>query len=205
MNSVANILLACGLLAPWASAQSGAVDAGGGPAQSRVVKLNGGLEAEILGLGRSKDHRLLTMHVRTRNLGKNTAELLLISTPIVATDNTGGAWALRGGDPVSGIAVCRNGQIAAPVCLGIPEKRNDCDFVPLQGFTQLDPNPGAGITVNLRLSGEGDGPLVSFSANLFFRLIADPVKNATLSDEAQYRQFRMMSLSFPSMPVTDAK
>jgi hypothetical protein len=55
------------------------------------------------------------------------------------------------------------------------------------------------------LSGESDGPLISFYANLFFRLLTDPIKKATLTETEQYKQFRLMSLSFPSMPVTDAK
>jgi hypothetical protein len=161
------------------------------------------LEAEILSLGRSKDHDWLTVHIRIRNLGKNTAELLLVRNPVVATDNAGGAFNRI--ETVSGIAVCNNGNDPPPVCLGIP--RASGYAVSLQGFTQLDPNPdpGAGITVNLVLVGHGDGPLVSFSANVFFRFIADPIKNATLTEAEQFKQFRLMSLSFPSMPVTDGK
>jgi hypothetical protein len=203
MKSVASVLLVCGLLVPCAGAQNRAVDPSTAFAQTRTVKLNGGLEAEILSLGRSKEHDRLTVHIRIRNLGKNTAELLLVRNPLVATDNTGGAFDRP--ETVSGIAVCNNGGWPSAACLGIP--RASDYTVPLQGLTQLDPNPdpGAGITVNLLLAGHGDGPLVSFSANVFFRLVADPIKNATLTDAEQYRQFRLMSLSFPSMPVTDGK
>jgi hypothetical protein len=167
------------------------------------VKLNGGLEAEILSLGRSKDHRFLTVHVRMRNLGKNTAELALAGLPL-ATDNSGGAF--RDLESISGIATCKyDGNFPLSACLGIPEEPRL--VLALQGFTQIDPNPdpSAGITINMRLIGQSEGPLVSFSANLFFRFLADPAKNATLKDAEQYKQFRLMSLSFPSMPVTDAK
>jgi len=48
------------------------------------------VEAEILSLGRSKD-RHLTAHVRIRNLGKNSADLLLVGRPL-ATENTDGIF-----------------------------------------------------------------------------------------------------------------
>jgi hypothetical protein len=181
----------CGLATPFAVAQT------------RPVKLNGGLEAEIVSLGRTKDQLHVTVQLRIRNLGKNVAEVLFIRTSAVATDNTGGIFSTP--ENVSGIAVCSNGNGAPSNCLGIPEKVGTT--VELQNFTQIDPNPDpdAEITINLRLYGQGDGPLISFSANLFCRFIADPVKDATLSDSDRYRQFRIMSLSFPSMPVTDAK
>jgi len=205
MNSMTHVLLLCGLLAPLGAAQNRAVpDPGEGAARSRAVRFNGGLEAELLSVGRSKDHRAVTIHCRIRNLGKSTAELLLIRSSVVATDNTGGAFADL--NEVSGIAICNNGGAVPSMCLGFPEKNNSL-LVALQGFTQIDPDtePGGGITMNMRLFGGGEGPLVSFSANVFFRFIADPVKDAALADADRYRQFRIMSLSFPPMPVTDAK
>jgi len=172
--------------------------------QSETVKLNGGLEATILQVGRSKDHRHVTVTLRIANKGTSTAYLLLVDRP-VATDNTGAAF--DGKENVAGIADCNNGGNPNAQCLGIPQKNNFT--VPLQSFTTIEPNsdPNAGITVSFRLGQihDSDGPLISFSAHLYLRLVSDSLRDDTLSDSEKYRQFRMMTLSFPPRRVTDAQ
>jgi hypothetical protein len=170
-------------------------------AQNPVVKLNGGLEASVLKIGRTRDHKNVTLSLRVANKGNKTAYLLLVEEP-VATDDAGGIF--KSFPVVSGIAYCHYGSWAASYCLGIPQK---VDWtVPMQSFTQLDPNDDAngGITVNFRLNGQGDGPAVSFSADMYVRLVADPLKDEVLPDSVKYKQFQMMTLSFPPIRVTDA-
>jgi hypothetical protein len=170
-------------------------------AQNPVVKLNGGLEASVLKIGRSKDNRRLTISLRLANKGTSTAYLLLVGDPL-ATDNTGGSF--KDYPVVNGLTYCHYGNWATTYCLGIPQK---VDWtVPLQNFTELDPNPdpAAGITVNLILAGQGDGPVVSFSSQVYLRLVKDPLADDPLPDAAKYKQFRLMTLSFPPTRVEDA-
>jgi hypothetical protein len=173
-------------------------------ARGRTVQLNGGLEATFIKMGRSKNHEYLTVSLRISNKGRNTAYLLLVNseaTGTTATDNTGGIFNRL--DTVGGIAYCYTGVNRPSYCLGIPEK--GAATVPIQNFTQLDPNPdpNAAITVNLGLRGQSTGPLLSFSASMYVRF-GDPLQDAKLSDTEFYKQFRTMTLSFPSMTVTDA-
>ena len=70
-------------------------------AQEQSVKLNGGLVAEILSLGRSADQQFLTISMRIANKGKDTAYLMLVGKEI-ATDNKGGVFDWRYN--ISGIA-----------------------------------------------------------------------------------------------------
>jgi hypothetical protein len=178
-------------------------------APGRAVKLNGGLEAEVISIGRSKDHRSLTISVLLSNKGKNAAYLLLAGTPIV-NDNTGTTFNLL--DQVGGLAYCpksANTRWTPSTCVGLGGDTGPT--TPIQGFTQLDPNPdpNAGITINFYFriigGGESTGPMVSLSADILCRFVTDPVKDATLTDKEQYRQFRLMTLSVPAVPVTDAK
>jgi hypothetical protein len=171
-------------------------------AQSRTVKLNGGLEAEVLALGRSANHQNLSVSMRISNKGTSSAYLLLVGTPVV-TDNTGGGF--RNNWTVSGLAHCVNRNPGSPdsLCFAVP-KVIDGITIPLQAFTLIDPD--ISITVNFLFeNGVSQGPLISFSANLAYRLVNDTAKDATLTESDKYKQFRIMTLSFPSLSVTDAK
>jgi hypothetical protein len=167
-----------------------------GMAQSPIVKLNGGLEATVLKVGRSTDHKRLTISLLIANKGSSTADLLMVGEPL-ATDNTGGAF--KDFPQVSGIGFCQHGVAPTSYCIGIPEKVNWT--VPLQSFTQVDPN--VSITVNLVLTGQGEGPVISFSSQLYVRFVPDPLKDDTLPEAARYKQFRMMNLSFPAIRPTE--
>ena len=170
-------------------------------AQDVTVKLNGGLEAKVLRVGRTKDHRYLTLSMHILNKGSSTAYLALVDLP-TAVDNTGGIF--NAFPVISGITWCYHGAAPPSYCLGIPQK---VDWtVPIQSFTEIDPNPdpNAGITVNFRLNGQGDGTVVSFSTLVYVRLVSDLLKDADLLEAAKYKQFRMMTLSFPPMQVVDA-
>jgi hypothetical protein len=171
--------------------------------QSSVVKLNGGLEAEILSLGRSADHQFVTISMRISNRGKDTAYLMLVGKE-AATDNKGGVFNWR--YSISGIAECGLNNAQPTQCVGIPRVVDNYS-VSLQSYTQIDPERD--IVVNFRLRGDSgaasDGPLVSFSANVAYRLVSDPLKDATLSDTEKQKQVKMMSLSFPPETVVDAK
>jgi hypothetical protein len=170
-------------------------------AQNTMVKLNGGLDATLLKVGRTKDHRYLTLSVRISNRGPDTAFLLLVGEP-AATDDSGGIF--KSASDITGIAHCAYGNWAPSYCLGIPTKVNWT--VPIQSFTQIDPrsDPDAGIVVNFRLYGQGDGPAISFSAEIYARFVRDLAVDDTLPDAAKFKQFRLMTLSFPPVRVTEA-
>jgi hypothetical protein len=165
------------------------------------LKLNGGLEAEVLSLGRSADHQFVTISMRISNTGKNTAHLLLVGKE-AATDNKGGVYNWR--YSISGLAECGSNNSQPMVCAGIPRVTNDT--VPSQGYTQIDPDKN--IVVNFRLRGDSgaasDGSTISFSANVAYR-VSDPVKDDAMSEADKQKQVRMMTLSFPPRVVTDVK
>jgi hypothetical protein len=171
-------------------------------AETVSVKLNGGLEAMVINIGRSKDHRHLTVVMRLQNKSQKTAYLILVDRPM-ATDTMGGTFGAV--EAVSGITFCNNTTVEAASCLGIPEKR--AWTVPIQSFTEIDPDsdPKAGIVVNFRLLGQGDASTASFSAHVYLRLVSDPLKDETLPESTIYKQFRMMTLSFPPAQITDAE
>jgi hypothetical protein len=170
-----------------------------------TIKLNGGLEASILQVGRSGNRQQLTLTMRLANRSSETAYLLLVDQPM-ATDNSGVAFDHY--NNITGVTVSTCGFPGAPAswCLGIPEDRKG-NRVPIQSFTTLDPTPGSegGINVNFVLTSnrESVGTTVSFSAHMYARFVADPQRDSLDPDPPKYREFRMMTLSFPPVHVTD--
>ncbi|MEP6962906.1 MAG: hypothetical protein ABI995_12560 [Acidobacteriota bacterium] len=186
MSQFANVILLFG----------GLLSASTGFAQERTVKLNGGLEAELITLGRDATGYNLSASLRIANKGKSIAYLLLVADT-VATDNAGGTYNRL--VTIGGLASC---PFTFSPCNGINPSISGTP--PLQSFTQID--PGVEITVNLRLSGDrGKGPLVSLSANVAYRLVIDQLKDETLSEAEQRKQVRLMTISFPPMAVIEGK
>jgi hypothetical protein len=182
--------------------------AGASDSQMRTDRLNGGLEATILHMGRSRDTTSLSVSLRIRNTGKAIAYLAIIGHQVNVIDNSGVHFDYRS---VNGIANCKIGPSDPPAaCLGIP---GDFYQIPMQSFTRLDPStPDAagsdGIIVNLTFSTNGprsEGPFISLSGNMFYRLVKDADVDDTLSERDQYKQFRLMSLSFPPQLVTESR
>ena len=168
---------------------------------TRALKLNGGLEARILTVGRSPDRTVLTASMAIANKGKSTVYLLLLFPPF-AVDSTGGFFDRF--PVVSGIATCsRDGFNKFSPCFGIP--KIDSHTVPLQSFTAIEPDVEVTIVMKLSSWEASTGPLASISVSLAYRLVDDHLKDASLDDAEKYRQFRTMNLSFPPSPVIDAK
>jgi hypothetical protein len=167
-------------------------------AENPVVKLNGGLEAQILSVGRNANHNQLTAAMKIVNKGKNTIFLLLVGNPLaMAVDNTGAtsSWC-----QANGIASCRSDFRE---CAGVP-KEVENSTPSLQSYTQIDPE--AEITVTFAFgTSDSKGPLASVSANMAYRLVSDLSKEPGLSDKEKRQQIRGMSLSFPPASVADAK
>ena len=46
---------------------------------------------------------------------------------------------------------------------------------------------------------------MSFSANVAYRFVSDPLKDATLPEADKQKQVRLMALSFPPKTVADNK
>jgi hypothetical protein len=176
------------------------VDGPGVRAQGQIIKLNGGLEAEITALGRHQQFLTVSMTISNprTNPTRNIAYLLLAGDhPPMANDNTGVTFnALTS---VSGIATCPSSSISA--CIGVPSATSGTP--PLQNWTELD--PGTSITVNFQLftSYRSRGPLVSFSASVAYRTVADHVQDDALTEAQKREQIRTMTISFPPSPVVD--
>ncbi len=169
--------------------------------QPAPVKLSAGLEAEILALGRSTDREYLTLSIKISNTGKNTVYLMLVGKE-AAADNRGSVY--DGRYTISGIAQCDYNNSQPGECVGIP--RVSPGTQPLQAYTEIERERDIVVNFRLRSSGgSNDGPLVSFSAKVAYRAVADPLKDATLSEAEKQKQVRLMTLSFPPRTVTDVK
>lgn len=166
-------------------------------AEGQLIKLNGGLEAEILALGRDKSRQHVTVSLKLSNAGQNIAFLALSFDPApVANSNTGGHYVISM-QSVSGIAKC--GNVPAAECMG---SGAPIHALPFQSWTELD--PGTNTVINMVLFGGGNtGPLMSFSASVLYRLESDTVKDDTLSESQKRQQVRSMSLSFGPTLVVD--
>jgi len=158
---------------------------------SGQIKLNGGMEARVNFVGRSKDHGQATAALTLMNKGRNTFYLMLVG-PVSAVDNTGATFNLT---QTSGVAVCP--------WVGATTQCVDQSNRLLQSFTQVDPDTD--ITINFSLHGNGSskGPVMSFSSVFAVRTVPDPIRDATLSDTQKLSGIRTMNVSFASIPVTD--
>lgn len=155
------------------------------------IRLNGGMEARVNFVGRSKDRNQATIALTLSNKGPNTIYLMLVG-PISAQDNTGATFSLI---QASGITVCP--WIGSTIqCV-----EGSSRF--LQSYTQVD--PGTDVTVNFSLNGNGSskGPVMSFSSVFASRIVSDLVRDATLSETQKLNGIRTMNVSFVSIPVTD--
>lgn len=166
-------------------------------AAGQRIKLNGGLEAEIVTIGRNRSHNEVTIALNISNPGQDIAYLVLsLDPPVAAISNTGGSYILL---RVSGITQCGSSPIAA--CTGTGPY-NPGAALPLQSWTEID--PGTNITVNFDLTGMPDtGPLVSFSATTAYRTVHSEMQGETLSDSQKRQSIRVMTLSFPPTAVQD--
>ena len=100
----------------------------------KVVTLNGGLQAQMLSLGRdsSGGRPVVTAAVQITNAGKNYVRLMFYDAPS-AIDDTGVKFDGDVSGGVSGAAWCRIRP--AERCIGIPEA---VSAFPLQGYTEID-------------------------------------------------------------------
>jgi hypothetical protein len=168
-------------------------------AQTKSIKLNGGLEAQVASIGRDKTFHELTVSITLANRGKNTIYLLLLpgvpSTGPKAQD-AGITFFYMGS---SGVAICGSSSTAA--CIGIP-RIVDTETPPLQSWTELDPDTSA-VTVNFQLgtSHESHGHLASFSCAFAYRAVSDPKMDDTLTETQKRERIQTMNLSLPPTPV----
>jgi hypothetical protein len=160
-----------------------------------AIKLNGGLEATIINIGRNSNHTIATISMKISNKGSNAAHLLLVGTPVV-TDDTGGV--LSALQSISGLASCR---WAFAVCIGVP--RVSVQTVGLEEFTLID--PGIDITVNFVFaSNRSSGPRISLAADVAYRFGSREI-DANTPEADKRKQIRKMTLSFPPIMVNEGK
>jgi hypothetical protein len=147
-------------------------------AQSQPEKFNGGLEAQIVSVGRDKTFHRLTVSITLMNKGKNTIYVLLLpyDSPPKAVDNTGAAFAWPS---ASGVPSCLAHDSQ---CIGVP---NIIQYYtpPLQSWMELDPDTSP-ATLNFQLSDndESHGLLASFSCVFAYRVVRDPRRDDMLTE-----------------------
>jgi hypothetical protein len=169
--------------------------------QSQAIHLNGGIQAQLVSVGRDKTFHYLTVSMTLANTGKNTIYLLLLpgvpSTGPKAQDNAGSTFVYRS---ASGIAICPSYDTTW--CIGVPTVIQG-GTPPLQSWMELDPNTSP-VTLNFQLSTNQDsqGPLASFSCTFASRVVSDPRREDTLTEKQKRDRIHLMNLSFPPTPVT---
>lgn len=187
-NMTGKILASCLLLTAAAACQS------------TTVELNGGLQAQIISMGR--DRGSLTVAVKITNTGKDHAFMLLFGEPS-AFDDAGGRFSIVRG--VTGVAYCPGPQTNPPstrLCVGLP--RVDGNLFPLQGYTEID--PGKSVIAHFSFNGGGDkGEHISLSAEMAYRFVkeADLAQDADVPDQRKLKTLRFGTLSFE--PVSPAQ
>ena len=165
--------------------------------EAPTLKLNGGLEAQLISIGRNKEHNTVTIAAMIKNNGINTAYLMLAGAPPMATDNTGTKYSSRSFGGVTACPSLDNGY--TELCIGVTKTQENIT-PPLQSFTQIDPKTE--LMVNFELVGNsGNGPLMTFAATFMSRFVSDPVKDSTLSEKEKRQQIHLMNLSFTPAPV----
>jgi hypothetical protein len=165
------------------------------------AQLNGGLEAEITSTGmntRSPNYPQVTMSMKIANTGKATAFLLLYGEPSLIDD----AGTQYGFKRLGGVAYCQGPLTNPPnkLCVGIPHV--DQNFFSPRGYTEID--PGRAITVTFQFQGTGkSGTIVTFSAEMAYRLVTDLDKDNESSDTDKMKQTRFGTLSFEPMTIKE--
>jgi TolB-like protein len=157
----------------------------------RVVNLNGGLQAQLLSLGR--EGRIITTAVKVTNTGQSSVFLILRGYAS-AIDDGGVKFEGSSGDAVSGVTWCYQ---PLATCL-------NPTFLPLQNYTEID--PGRSITVHLKLaapSPTSKGKTISISAEIAYRLVNDLNKDGDVSDAQKVKQVRTGNMSFEPAPVKE--
>jgi hypothetical protein len=188
-------------LASWLLVVGGAAGqngGGGGAFQTRISQLNGGLQAEMLSLGRDAGGRNLTATVKVSNTGQDTAFVLFLDQPS-AVDDAGVQFTFQ---ELKGAAYCD--VTPGRKCIGLPEVVANLVF-PLQGYTEID--AGRSIIVHLKLAlfhglvSKGDH--MSFTSEMAYRLVANMRDDAELSDKQKLKQVRLGNLSFERLTVKE--
>jgi hypothetical protein len=164
------------------------------------VELNGGLEAQMLSLGRSGNgHRPdINSAIKITNTGTSTAFIMFYGEPS-AIDNAGVKFDRF--KSLSGVAYCST--IPAGLCVGLP-RLNEQLLFPMRGYTEID--PGKAVTLHLTigtLAFDSKGDQISVTAQMAYRLVADMDKDAQLTEAQQFKTMRIGSLSFEPMTVTE--
>ncbi|MGE0699511.1 MAG: hypothetical protein AB7O57_10480 [Hyphomicrobiaceae bacterium] len=169
-------------------------------AEPKPVKLSAGLEASVGFCGRSKEQTRLTVTMKLVNKGSAAVHMLLADAPL-AIDNGGGSYKL---DHFSGIAQCTYLSAKSIAdCIGLP--KSNSYTVPLQSYTQLDPGSETTVTFTFASREPGKGTLCSFAATMIYRLVHDPLVDATLPEEQKLRSVRTLNISIPEHPITDGR
>ncbi len=171
-----------------------------------TVELNGGMQAQILSLGRdtkSMGRPMLTATVKIANNGKDYVSLLLFGS-LSAVDNAGGRFDVV--RSVAGVAYCPGPQTNPPstrLCVGIPRVEDQYLF-PLRGYSEID--PGKAITIHFALSSSSPvskGDKISLSVEMAYRLVSDLTTDADVPDKQKLKLLRFSTLSFEPVAVTE--
>lgn len=170
-----------------------------GPSAARpTVKLSGGLEATITVVGRNKNGNNISIGMQLENKGKLPIAIALVGPAPFATDNAGATYNYSN---FSGAAACSElGAHYVAMCILGEETSGYKHPVPLQAFTQIDPGTTANLAVGLNGT-SGTGTLLSFASVFAYRIIADPLKDETMTEIERRKQIRTLNVSFPAFPI----
>lgn len=168
-------------------------------AQSQPLMLNGGLQGQILSIGRDRTFRNLTVATTLTNRGKNIIYLLLLSGPhnqITAQDNAGAAFVYQSSS--GGVPVCPSFDM--PTCIGVPNIVQG-ETPPLQAWLRIDPDTSP-VMLDFHLfavTQESHGPLASFACTFAYRQVSDPGQDRILPERIKRQLINIMPFGSSTM------
>ena len=160
-----------------------------------TVQLNGGMTAQLLSVTRDQtgNYPGISAAVKITNAGQDRVSLIFTGAPSVI-DDTG----VEFHGTISGVGWCRN---VARQCIGFPSAYY---AFPVQQYTQLDPGTSVTALFNLPAGGRANSSRsISLSAEMAYRVVSDPARDASLSNAQKLQQVTMGSVGFGPVAITD--
>ena len=164
--------------------------------QDKPAPQRGLLEFKLVTLSKNERGDALTAAIKITNKTALTYFLLLVGKPH-AVDDAGGEYDVV--QSVDGVAYCKGydsyhgDQTTKSVCVGNNPK--DQVFVPLDHYTEIDPDASANFTIVLH-GRHSDGKTITLTQEIAARIVKDVDADNNVPEAAKLKSLRFRSLDF---------
>jgi len=164
--------------------------------QDKPAPQRGLLEFKLVTLSKNERGDALTAAIKITNKTPFTFFLLLVGKPH-AVDDAGGEYDVV--QSVDGVAYCKGydsyhgDQTTKSVCVGNNPK--DQVFVPLDHYTEIDPDASANFTIVLH-GRHSDGKTITLTQEIAARIVKDIDADNNVPEAAKLKSLRFRSLDF---------